>query len=289
MKPKNLLFVFIGAIALYLSACQKEYSPSGIDPNPTPTPLPTPSVDSNYLDKLYSLYDDGSGLDTQIISTLHYDANKRVVSIIDSITKPLTPWMSYNYYYNGADTIPYKSIFINSENQADPDSVTHYFFYNTQGQKIKDSVKSVYSGTSYFKVQNISYAPGKIYGITDASRDTASLDANGNILLNKHYILSGSTYKLDVTSIYTYDSHPHPFAKLSNHIAQQQFPNGETLYYEYMGNNNFTLQDETTTISQNYHFMSFVNYTYNAAGFPTKMTGDYGNGIEVVIFTYKSL
>jgi hypothetical protein len=307
MKLKIILGILI-SIFIFASSCQKQIN--GLDPLP-PTPVDSVKIlDSSYLDKLYELDANGTGFDTTAILTIHYDNWKRVISLNDSevTTVGLAEIQSFYYYYNGTDTLPNKSVEIYSSTPGFFDTLTSFHFYDTQKRNLKDSIigadHAVSSHQLYKIVTDFSYAPGKLYGqttVTDIeptgsttfSRDTADIDANGNILKNKLYLFAGASYIPHAVSDFTYDSHLNPFAKIGIYKAHRGFPSGETLFFDYMGYNNIVSQNENTeagNIIENWK----NTYTYNAAGFPViqivnvSFGGGIGN-IQKYIFKYKAL
>jgi hypothetical protein len=303
MKAKYLLFIFLATTAFYLSSCQKEISYEiGTSQNFIDS---VSTGDSIYLSKLYDLYDAGSGVDTQEVITIHYDALRRATSLIDSLVMPgATNFHSYNYYYNNTDSIPFKLIDIDNGSSLTPDTVITYFNYNLTGQKIKDSIlRSLHSAgldTRSVVVTNYSYAAGFIFGYTvrqdivpgpsqTITKDTATLDNQGNIVLSKKYKFNGLSFDLNITSTFAYDNHPNPFSRLSLLKAHQNFPNGETLFLEYISSNNRTSQSEIT-VSPAYNFQTTLNYSYSThTGLPVQCLSMFGSGPDQLLFRYKSL
>jgi hypothetical protein len=302
MKKKILLAAFfISCITLF--SCQKE-----VDRVVTNPPVDPPSVtgDSIYLDKIFGLYDDGSGIDTQEVYNVNYDSRKRVTDIHDSLRNHpgIEPVYDFYFSYNGTDTLPSRSIFIDAEDLATNSTFidTVYHFYDASGRKIRDSVinTSSYSGTSnrYLSVVHYSYGNNIMYGETNSNdfngdislqRDTAILDAQGNILSSKKYAFDNatSTFSLASSSVFTYDTHPHPFSKLSCFRYFYNFPIGETLFTEYAGFNN-TLSQHESVAGNTYDFTSV--YTYKTNGLPATVQSTYPGGIDdKMIFKYRAL
>ncbi|MEP6713339.1 MAG: hypothetical protein ABJA37_13015, partial [Ferruginibacter sp.] len=265
--------------------------------------------DSNYLDKIYDLYDDGTGMDTQDVFTVHYDNLKRVTVITDSVVNDpgLGLFEAFHYYYNSADTLPYKSVERGIITSGALDTTTIYHFYDAQKRNLKDSMMGSINGDSYKRIVDFSYAPGKLYGQTietansplvpaTFTRDTADIDAYGSITNNKKYFFNGTDYTIHTVATFTYDNHLNPFVKLGIFKAHKNFPSGETLFFDYMGYNNIISVDEIVFNApgpngnksiQNY------NYNYNSSGFPLIINKSYvgysGSGNEKIIFEYKAL
>lgn len=297
-KPFLISFVFLAALFV---SCKKETSFE------RPGNLPDVTVnlsDSNYLDKYYYLNDQGTGLDTQEVTTFKYDNLKRVTGIFDScLNCSALPDLleSFHFIYNGNDTIPYKTFYEYHE-QGYYDSLTTYHYYDNSHNKIKDSsVRAVLSSqgySSYRIIDTYSYAPGKIYHyqeinqvapLTAASqmRDTADVDALGNVIHNKRYFYNGISYNLEYASDLTYDTKKSPFAKLSFFKSRSGLPSGETLFFQTLGYNNRLSQSEYSqgllTVSVNYL------YIYNTAGYPVRIDDDFSSLTERYLFKYKSL
>jgi hypothetical protein len=284
MRFKILMTAFfLGCISLF--SCQKDE-----DINP---PVDPPSVtgDSIYLDKIFDIFDDGTGPDTSI-SVIRYDNRKRVISMDDSTSGVAGPSF-YTLSYNGIDTLPSRSVFIDGPiGTPDQGTTTTFYTYDTQGRRTRDSVMEAFTYNSVpvlrKRIITYSYAPGKRYAqtyITDPTvgadifprRDTAYLDATGNVLSNKEYSDEGAGYVLRTTSLFTYDNHPSPFSRIPD----------EPLFYELEGHNNKLTQDQNDTFG-NTHYEN--TYTYNAiTGLPVFVNSISGGVAEKVVFTYKAL
>ena len=165
--------------------------------------------DGNYIDKIYSLVDNGTGIDTLIALSVNYDNLKRVTLMTNGTDE------NWTYFYNGNDMSPYKAVI--QSYGGGPDTV--YFTYNSAGLKIKDSVLQGPNPASISTVTEYSYETGKIISyavnnISNFSKDTATTDANGNILSNwlHRYYTPPVTEYYTVHSVFTYDNHPHPFS-----------------------------------------------------------------------------
>lgn len=298
MRSVNKLFALFAFAAVVLSACQKEIS------DDIPDPLEPPvATDSIYLDKMYVLWDEGSGMDTFGMATAYYDNLKRVSAFTTSVTDD-NGKDSIRYYYNGTDTLPYKSLIIYFQNGVLlTDTVASFFSYDNQGRKIKDSVLRIsYSGTDRFvdtRVTKTSYSGSQMFGETvwtDAApsttifRDTAILNASGDIITNKKYRKDGASFVLATTSDFTYDNHPSPFARMSNIQAHRMFPNGETIEFEYLSYQNVITQNEETVFPAPYDFSQSFTHEYNATGLVKRSLFEVGTvDEERILYTYKSL
>ena len=240
MKFINKLLVTAAIICISISACQKDFTPED-DINP-----PGTVTDSNYLYKMYEIGIVGAVADTVNTWTYTYDAIKRVVNLRDSSSVIGAVYVAgWQYFYFGNDTLPYKSTYNVQGSGFNPtDSLISYFYYNSSGQRIKDSIIDKNNGENNYAKNYYQYPTGKIYGLCKDSTyngtgyvinltyDTAML-ANGNIIHNRKYSNSDS-----IISTFTYDNKPSPFSKLSNYKTFDIFPFGETFFYEMPQLNN---------------------------------------------------
>lgn len=240
-----------------------------------------------YPDKIYYLYDDlGIGrMDTMEIVTVLYDAQKRVTKL-ENLYEGLR-FEEHRYFYNGSEQHPSKTVHVIYEADPYSDSIVTFHSYDGNNRKTKDSVEIHTQFSSNTVVTNYSYAPGYMYGNTTGNiLDTATLDANGNIIHNKKYNYSG-TPGLSFESTFTYDNKPHPFARMSNFQSHNRFPLGETFYWDKFSANNFLTQVESTQT----HVLHEVqyNYIYRSDGLPTTVNETWDGEPGRWIFTYKNL
>ena len=307
MKRTKILLAFAAIFSFWIVSCQKEFTSE----DTVVTDSTVVSKDSFYIDKIYNLFDDGNGIDTQHISYFHYDNLKRVELIGDTtIDTSGTQIFTSNFYYQGADKIPYRRVDIAKYSSDEYDSTVYHIFYDGQHRLLKDSIEhfsfSITSNPSddYVRVIKYSYGNGEMYGEdsraftgstsdVELSRDTATLNSDGDITKNKSYLFDGSTYILSGVSDFTYDTHINPFARLSLFLAYQEFPNGETLQSEYMPHKNILIQNEVGMgpFSQTYNQVN--SYEYNAAGYVTKATSTKTAMStpyeDIAIYSYKNL
>ncbi len=299
MKIATKLFAVILIFAISFTACQKEIS---VDTLP-----PAGSVaDSNYLDKIYDIEIDGGVADTFNIWTYTYDANKRVIRMKAVSAEIGYPEFSDNqYFYNGSDTLPYKSIYIYGDgNTFQLDTTISYFYFNSLGKRIKDSVLLLSNGTSLtYSLNYYQYSGDKIYGLAKDSTidysgtyvnktfDTATV-LNGNIVFNvKH-----GDYSRTVISSFNYDDKPSPFAKLSNSKTYIIFPSGETLHKHMPQiNNRLKVREESFNNGISYYLYDedlTGKYLYKPNGYPYQIyypDPSDPSFIYKVSFVYKSL
>jgi hypothetical protein len=307
MKLKAIIPAFILIISLF--SCQKEYVPSGVDPNPTPDPI----ADSNYLDKIF--YIDSSSIQKENeVLLFNYDNANRVISIYDSIgispQTNLTINNKYLYYYNNSDTLPYKTINVDYfDSSLPPDTTVKFHFYDGTGQKIKDSILySEYNGSNFTvwtDIQLYSYGLGKIYGeefmsYTNSTnydlirRDTGIINSYGDIVNNQKYVYDPVTMSstLFENSTHEFDNHPSPFAKLSNFKTWAIFPNGDDLAEDlpqYHQNITYILNDYLGGGVHQDIFDIRGTFTYNQRGYPVSYLRTSTDGYTRANYTYKVL
>lgn len=296
MKTTLPFYILLLTCTFIIQSCQKELSDPGgniIIINPLPV------VDSNYLSKIYGISISGPLSDTGIIYTYNYDNLKRVVSI-NGLSKDLYNYtqISYTYYYNNSDTVPFKSraVSISANDPAQTmlrhdTTITWHFFDNT-GRNTRDSmIHSVGNPSvpvpyySTLEIRNYSYGSGKIYGyrsftgiyvpnpsyVFPDQKDTANIDALGNVTSNKAYRFNtiSSQFELETTSAFTYDSKQSPFSRLSNFKTFGVFPSGETLFMELPQYSNHVTQNEVHSLSMGgggVHFDFSYTNLYNTNG-----------------------
>ncbi len=281
---------FILFTLLCVQSCQKEMSVE----NPSPAP-PTIHSDSIYIDRIYEIDITNNVNDTTGIWIYSYDNLKRVVSMILKSTDPLdNSGVKYYYSYPGADTIPFKTMYIEAS-FASADTVITFHSFDNLKKNIKDSSLHFQNSLgSYYVVRKYQYVNNKIYGLqysnliapgTDyiQQKDTATIDNFENILLSKKYYFNTATsnWELTNTTSFTYDNKLSPFKILSNFKTFRIFPTGETFYYELPSFSNKLSQSETNSIetgNPNTNNFQHSN-TYNNSGQlkTVKINGTYSS------------
>lgn len=295
MKKITKLFLSLFLIIIFIS-CQKEVDDFDNIVNP-----PAVTNDSIYLDKIYVL-NAGAVTDTLGIYSFTYDVQKRITGWI--LTDAATgPYISYTYYYIGTDTVPFKSLFIDHD-PAIADTTITFHSYDANGRNLQDSSIGIYPtmGSSIISTYNYNYAPGKRYcdgriesfqptSIISLYRDTATLDASGNILSCIRYTdaISG-TMELFSNANYTYDTKATPFARQNIFKAHQNFiSNEEILLYEYMPYNQMLSYQETFVLAGTTPINGNFSIIYNSNNLPVKSTQVEGTETSILQYTYKSL
>ena len=246
------------------------------------------------MDKVYTVFDDGSGSETQEIITFNYDDLKRMTVIVDSARAGSAFFLfsRTTAFYNNIDTLPYKITSISGDSN-NSDTVIMFHYYNSAHIKTKDSVITStleISSGSYqkdIKVTNYSYTPGKMYGYSVqtaiypvsaavVTKDTATLDGNNNIISNKKYKVSGSVSELSIISNFTYDNHANPYSKLNIFTALHQLPDPNQL--NEASYNNFLTEDHHVLLPSPYDENIIISYSYQQNGLPT-VANEIWNGI----------
>ncbi len=316
MKAKFLIIAAIISLSFCFSGCEKESSVERGVVIPVVTNL---VVDSNYLDRIIYTTTVGSITDTSFTQIYQYDASKRVVSLTDSIKPTISTSENFTikYFYNGNDTLPFKKIEIGTTLSTTPfinnrDTSIFFYQYSTTGIKIKDSILKFFhhinvngSGNDYVdfykEVIIYQYASSIIYGHTinkllysNTSTnvgtslhiyDTATTDFSGNLITNKKY---DSANVLFLTSTFTYDNKPNPFARLSNYKTISVFPSGETFINEMQAKNNRLRAVEIGNgLGSNNDLTG--KYQYNVNAYPKQITETDPTGTYKIIFIYKTL
>lgn len=240
-----------------------------------------------FIDKIYGIEDYGTYRDTLAIISVNYDALKRVVSMTSDISD------NWQYFYNGNEMNPNRAI-IESYGRG---PYTVYFTYNSNGLKTKDSILDPTTSPLSTRVTNYTYGPNSVIGYsyevggTTYVRDTALLDASGNIIESRKRAFFDAPTPTEIVyikSVFTYDSRPHPFSSMNIFNSNRNFPNGETFFLEMFTPNNIVTQREISTSGSDFDIAS--SYEYFSNGYPKRIIYNDGGGVsEITEFTYRSL
>jgi hypothetical protein len=298
--------IIVFFISFFFFSCQKEVTTDNFSSNNNSS---NNLIDSNYLDKIYQVYMTGGSYDTVGVWIYNYDNLKRVSSmVLQSIDPSITDGVSYQYFYNNLDTLPYKTVSIETSNNI-ANTTIHFHFWDGNGRNLQDSSLYTNGGVSYYLVRSYSYGNNMIMGsqYTDLSagpiinltqKDTATTDSYGNILQSKKYVFNtnNNIWELSSTTSYNNDGKRSPFSILSNYKTFRVFPSGETLYYELPVFYNSTSQTETNSIQTgNPNTNNFTNtnlYNSNNQLSVVTINATYSSSTPEttrLIFTYKSL
>lgn len=302
----KLLSVVSLSLAIFLFSCQKEVTSDGNNSNNTAT---NNLIDSNYIDKIYQIDMTGGAYDTVGIWLYNYDNLKRVQSMtLQSIDPTITDGISYSYFYNNQDTLPYKTVSTETSSGI-TNTITHFHFWDSNRRNLLDSSLYTNGSVNYYLVRNYTYGNNMIMGsqYTDLTagpiinlmqKDTAITDSYGNILQSKKYVFNtnNNIWELSSTTSYINDGKRSPFSILSNYKTFRVFPSGETLYYELPVFYNSTSQTETNSIQTgNPNTNNFTNtnlYNSNNQLSVVTINATYSSSTPEttrLIFMYKSL
>jgi hypothetical protein len=302
MKPYLPIVLLL---LIVFSSCQKELSTE------TNTSNGTSTNDSNYLDKVITLYDFSTGgpADSSV-DTYTYDTRKRVAQL-KTVYYPdsgsATDSSEIAFYYNGTDSLPNKFILQGVEFGNSTYSDVHFPTYDAQGHFVHDSSIDTYnipftsiiktivtrafrSGYVAFteKDSGIVLPPGS--SVNSYTVDTGWTDANQNITRNNNWEQAFPPGFISSKGNYTYDNKPSPYSRLNifsilynihsiKEILAPQYNNIVSYYNEDYGYGSPPI----------IYSISFTN-TYNSQGWIIKATGtdNYGNPTRKY-FLYKKL
>lgn len=179
-----------------------EPPPSPLDSTQLGTSLKISYSNSKY-DSILSVYSHDDKKRVRQIVTTYYYAPFRGAAITDTYVYNTT------YVYSGSGLYPSSSLAVSNTTVGFYDSVNTYFYYDGNNKLIKDSVNerlfssnnlfrfvhsSTYSYTAGSIIRKLSYSdqnypPAPTY----VNTDTATLDANGNVTMNKYYFQESGT------------------------------------------------------------------------------------------------
>lgn len=176
-----------------------------------------------FCDSVYSYKDyQGTGNLDLSVYTYKYDAK-------NNVTAYKTGFMAYQYGYAMTYDVNNKlqSVFITDETGTTPKSTTNvYMFYNSQGQRVMDSLHSVQTNQPLSKREYV-------------------YDANGNKVSYLSYQYLSGQWKMSFRSIYTYDAGNRLVSKTSEYdingtltmVAKDSFAyTGTANQYTYFAN-----------------------------------------------------
>ena len=308
MKSK-IIFSLVAFAAIFLSACQKDFTVETTTARVDSTITPTTS-DSVYLDRYYYIEINSSGangLDTGIRTHYQYDNLKRVKIICDTINEPffsaIKTYEKIEYFYNGNDTLPNKRISYWYKYSSVPalpgsrDTAVSFYTYNINGKIILDS--TIESGLTFPStnhlhkyINNFSYSGNKIIslmqktnllsttglGLERLHRDTLTLDAIGNVTSSKiqsvyFYPSNSSNY---TANNFTYDNKQSPVSKQNIKQFYNYFYNRNIdlpIRFGFTPYNNIVSSQEVNGPIVNGNFANSISY--NAKGFPFLLLLNY--------------
>lgn len=300
--------LFATLVTIVIISCQKEFSVEGGTIIISPTVL-----DSNYLDTVYEFSTRTGITDTTAYYSYKYDAQKRVVSINWQWGDFLLPYQdsgSIKYFYNGADSLPYKSYMVTTyDGMLVFDTLNTFYTYDNSARLIKDSSVASDRGTAspYYRVRQYlnlyNYAAGKItrqssdLPIIEPTPiaypptymlDTAIIDANQNPVTTVNYISrnNNTSFVKDHDIIIGYDNKPSPYYKLNIFNSSCPIPAlDQTFFLNYTGKNNY-INYTTGSSTVVYTNVYFSNGYLKKTSYPSEIDPAFTDGY---IYTFKAL
>lgn len=299
------------AITMVVISCQKDFTVEEVEP-------PVDPVNDSTLLKSYIELDTtlASGNDTVSAHIYTYDTQKRMTMTtsrfeFDHATG--IPGISYilKFSYNGSDTLPYRITSISSnfdgiEFYSYRD--TAYFFYNTSGQRTRDSITSMNAADNDYSVEvnRYSYSTGKmiVNGRVEyisgpsapdlfESSDTLHINViNGNTLSQTDTSHDGlGEYTIEKLG-FTYDTKINPFL-----LAQKMLNLTPVLHFEMDGwqlmQKNNPLQIANTIKyfdATEVNFGRRFTYIYKSNNFPASViVKEYDPGLGTETFLCKGI
>ncbi|WP_264560477.1 hypothetical protein [Flavobacterium sp. N2270] len=243
----NKILCLFSAIALFLTSCTGEDSPSSVA-------IPT------LLKKMILTYDDGSVLesdyfytDTKLDSIVkssgefeRYTYTGDLISRIEYTQNGTSNYSEYIIEYNGSEEVLST---IDLFHTSSPSGIKTIYTYNNDGTISFDA----YSGDLF--IQNIFFKSGKyFFGANNEIIKVEEYNDNGDLLaeINITHDVLNSPYK----NILGYN-------KLFNRYTQAKFSNVLTSEWNYTGS-------PTSSVSS--------VYQYSSSGFPTSMVESFSEG-----------
>lgn len=292
MKMKNYLsLVVVLLVCGLISSCQKEITEPDTPVNP---PVTNPSDSAVVLSNLVYFDEGAADTDTSAVSVINYDSRGRVTSYVTYEYYNGVPEIidSSHYYYNGLDSLPFKS---ENREAGTPYVDTYFHFYDNAQRLIRDSVISLGNATPDISVNNYTYIAGKIIETWKdipsgniSFTDTGYIDVDGHInkVVSELYPTAQTP-----TSVFTYDNHPNPLSELNIRFSYSPIPSYSYDVVDEVRLSNNILSETTTDLL----FDGSVNntlftYTYNANGYPATIKYSEDNGqsyFQKLVFVYK--
>ncbi len=239
MQNRIFYFIVISGITIFsFVSCQKDYSPTIV---PTTDSTIKPTNDSTLL-KMYVKLDTSHtpGRDTLVKMEFEYDNLKRVnqfrYSEYDSATGEFDYEFNFQFFYNGTDTLPFKSINEYGYNFNAPGASTINYTYNQNGDVTYykevflrgDSIvtNKYFSGNTFKAITN--YYPYNNNFHSDTTFQVATIFSDDNIVHDVHEFhdqyFAQSFYREGVfTYDLLFDTYINPFKKLNFFFKADRF------------------------------------------------------------------
>lgn len=279
-------FIIVFFLITLVQSCQKDF----VNTDTPAVPLVIMPHDSvTLLSKVISI--DPRTSDTAWIDEIIYDSLQRVM-----YDKGYDYWSGNaeltntdTYYYNAAETLPFKMI---SEEVGNPYIDTNYYFYDNLQRLIKKSLNSA-RGTKYFYTDStiVSVGYDNFLPSNTPIVDTGFIGNTGDI------IKTASNVKFvglenSVTNYFVYDDHPNPFSLLNIYPALDPIP--DEIYGPeggYRQKNNVISSTTKDLVTPGVVNIFTYTYSYNTAGFPaTVKTSNVDESFQdEIIFVYRKI
>lgn len=289
---KNYLsMVVVLLVCGLITSCQKEITEPDTPVNP---PVTNPADSAVVLSNLVYFDEGAADTDTSAVSVINYDSRGRVTSYVTYEYYNGVPEIidSSHYYYNGLDSLPFKS---ENREVGTPYVDTYFHFYDNSQRLIRDSVISLGNATPDVSVNTYTYITGKIIETWKdmpsgniSFTDTGYIDVDGHInkVVSEVYPTAQTP-----TSVFSYDDHPNPLSELNIRFSYSPIPSYTYDVVDEVRLSNNILSETTTDLL----FDGSVNntlftYTYNANGYPATITNSEDNGqsyFQKLVFVYK--
>lgn len=295
---KTKYFYLLLAMGLFIFSCQKEISPE--NNGTTPPPPPSAGNDSTVLSMYIELDTLGATIDTLDKTIFEYDALKRITAIKSTEYAQNAPKLNINvpteagyFYYNGSDTLPYKTIEVaidndgnndfhvdssisfltrNASQQVTRDSVYYFQFLRSQGaaQAVIHTSTSNYTIYADSVIENnseLEIISGSIFNQVISKNKYVQTKANGNLLTENCFLFDNNAYRLLRSATYSYDTKINPLK-----VYSTNYPVSLNPYFSnnsYFFPNNFTSVTGTdNTVTPAYVDAENYTYIYNTSGYP---------------------
>jgi hypothetical protein len=273
---KTKYFTLLLVAGLFLFACQKEVSQD------TTSPTSPTDNDSTVLSKYIELDTLNGRIDTINVSTFEYDNLKRVTKVTTINYFNNIPNLTYNpdklvYYYNGVDTLPYKTLYVYFDKNL-RDSTINFFTRNASQVVVRDSSIDFFEERAVFDTTAITsnytiYADSVIEN--QHYHNPPTLPGNQNKF--KHQLIRTNnritqqitssfytTYEESFNATFQFDDKLNPFRKLD--INYPIALNADTEFYNISEKNNLVKSTITSNVLQS--FSEIRNYIYNNLNYP---------------------
>ncbi len=305
---RTCFFIATAICLLLLASCQKELS---LENNPG-TPPGSTGNDSTLLSMYIQVDTTAGSIDTMSKTVFEYDVLKRLTAYktfnyINNIPALAEPSVRGYYFYNGTDTLAFKTIIVAADSSGsgdiNVDSSCSFLTRNASQQITRDSVYylqyqrttgpglgTLHTYTSNFIIYADSVIDnyretdnaGGITSVVTGKNKYAQTKLNGNLASETFYIWENTGYRQIRSESISYDNKINPLKILSTNypvILNDNFSANEYLY-----RNNFTQITSTeNTTAPPVTSTAVYMYTYNTLNLPkTVVSYDIANPLSAV-------